>query len=431
MKKYLLKLNIVVLAVLFFGVFGFAASSEASNIYVRAGASGNGADWASALADLPATLTRGDTYYVADGAYSGYTFDDTSSGSSYITIKKATIADHGSDIGWQDSYGDGQAAFGPLLINMSYIIIDGNSATWSYGISVTQTGGGHGIRIGQSSTVSNVTVQGVTVDMAGATAGVEYRGFYLSSGAYSKTNVLLQNVEVHDSEGDCLTADATDYITIDHLVCRDRRNVGGGVHGDGLELWGVNHGTVRYSKFNWNGQQIFFAGTGSYTGWEIYGNMFYGGATAGKAIIIKSAPVSIHIYNNVLQGLNMGFSGFATNTTGDGKNNIFYNVNSSGWGSVTHSYNASNNGQGLGGANDITLTSSPFVTVGSNFHLTAPLASAGDSSIGATYKTDADGITRGSGGVWNRGAFEYNPSGTPQPPAPPSRPSPPFNLGIN
>jgi hypothetical protein len=430
MKKYFSKLNIVVLAVLFFGVFGFTGSSEAANLYVRAGATGNGADWANALAQLPATLTRGDTYYVADGAYSGYTFDDPSSGSSYSTIKKATISDHGSDIGWQDSYGDGQAAFGALTINMSYIIIDGNSATGSYGISVTQTGGGHGIRIGQSNTVSNVTVQGVTVDMAQATAGVEYRGFYLSSGAYSKTNVLLQNVEVHDSEGDCLTADATDYITMDHFVCRNRRNVGGGVHGDAFELWGVNHGTLRNSKINWNGQQIFFAGNGPYTGWEVYGNIFYGGATAGKAIIIKTASVNIHIYNNVLHGLNMGFSGFTATTTGDAKNNIFYDINSIGWGSVTHSYNASNNGQGLGGANDSTLTSNPFVAIGSNFHLAAPLASAGDSSIGAAYNTDPDGMTRGSGGVWNRGAFEFNVGGTPPPPAPP-KPSPPSNLGVN
>jgi hypothetical protein len=265
--------------------------------------------------------------------------------------------------------------------------------------------------------VSNVTVRGVTVDMELATAGVEYRGFYLSSGSYSKTQVLLENVESHHSEGDCLTADATDYITLDHFVCRDRRNIGGGVHGDAFELWGVDHGTLRHSRVNWNGQQVFFAHPSrTYTGWEIYGNVFYGGATAGKGIMVQTndpgpAISEIHIHNNVFQGLNMGLSGFSASTTGYAKNNIFYGVNSSGWGSISHSYNATNTAVGGGGANDITLTSSPFVAIGSNFHLAAPLSAAGDSSIGAAYTTDADGITRGADGTWDRGAYEYCESG--------------------
>ena len=37
--------------------------------YVRAGATGlnNGSDWNNAWTSLPATLVRGDTYYIADG----------------------------------------------------------------------------------------------------------------------------------------------------------------------------------------------------------------------------------------------------------------------------------------------------------------------------------------------------------------------------
>jgi hypothetical protein len=43
--------------------------ASAANHYVRAGASGNGsgADWTNAYTDLPGSLTRGDTYYVAAG----------------------------------------------------------------------------------------------------------------------------------------------------------------------------------------------------------------------------------------------------------------------------------------------------------------------------------------------------------------------------
>ncbi|HEY2930643.1 MAG TPA: hypothetical protein VGK99_02780, partial [Acidobacteriota bacterium] len=70
--------------------------------YVREGATGNqtGSDWTNAYTQLPAVLVRGDVYYVADGNYSGYTFDDPVSGSSLITIKKATQSDHGADTGW-------------------------------------------------------------------------------------------------------------------------------------------------------------------------------------------------------------------------------------------------------------------------------------------------------------------------------------------
>ena len=92
MPKFNSKLNILFLIILFFGIFGLASSSEAANRYVRQGATGspNGIDWTNAYTALPATLTRGDTYYIADGTYSSYTFDDAISGTTYITIKGIT-----------------------------------------------------------------------------------------------------------------------------------------------------------------------------------------------------------------------------------------------------------------------------------------------------------------------------------------------------
>ena len=49
----------------------FCTPVQAANHYVRAGATGSadGTDWTNAFTDLPATLTRGDTYFVADGTY--------------------------------------------------------------------------------------------------------------------------------------------------------------------------------------------------------------------------------------------------------------------------------------------------------------------------------------------------------------------------
>ena len=70
-----------------------AGTAEAAQVYcVRAGATGanTGADWNNAYTVLPATLVRGATYYVASGSYGAYTYDDAESGTTVITIKKAT-----------------------------------------------------------------------------------------------------------------------------------------------------------------------------------------------------------------------------------------------------------------------------------------------------------------------------------------------------
>jgi hypothetical protein len=102
----------------------------AANHYVREGAPGanNGSDWTNAFIDFPTTLVRGDIYYVADGNYCpvGYRFDDPIDGEKYIRVLKATISSHGTDTGWNDQYGDGQAIFTEsIAIRTSYIVFDG------------------------------------------------------------------------------------------------------------------------------------------------------------------------------------------------------------------------------------------------------------------------------------------------------------------
>ena len=62
----------------------------AADHYVRADATGagNGSDWTDAYTTLPATMIRGDTYYLADGDYVGYDFDTAATGSTFIYIVK-------------------------------------------------------------------------------------------------------------------------------------------------------------------------------------------------------------------------------------------------------------------------------------------------------------------------------------------------------
>jgi len=76
-------------------------------------------DWNNAFTKLPDKLERGSTYYIADGNYGSYVFDDPEDGEKYIYIKKAIESDHGTNAGWQSRYGDGVAVFS-----------DTNSTVW-------------------------------------------------------------------------------------------------------------------------------------------------------------------------------------------------------------------------------------------------------------------------------------------------------------
>ncbi|MBI2400686.1 MAG: hypothetical protein HYV23_06490 [Deltaproteobacteria bacterium] len=139
MKKFSILLALVIL-------YGAPGLSAAATYHIRAGAKGNmsGNDWINAMPQLPATLVRGNTYYIADGSYPGYTFDDPQNG-AWIYVKKATAGNHGTPAGWQNAFGDGKAVFGPLKFTTGYYEIDGASGggpgkwTTGHGIKVQYT----------------------------------------------------------------------------------------------------------------------------------------------------------------------------------------------------------------------------------------------------------------------------------------------------
>ena len=167
MMKILIRLSALIL-------FASAHSAMAANWYVRASADGgnNGVDWANAYRALPATLIRGDTYFVASGSYPSYTFDDAQSGNLIITIKKATPDDHGTDAGWQGAYGVGQAIFNSeLQFSRGYYVLDGqtrNESDWfdgsAYGFRVNHNNRDQNIVISGGSSSSNIMIKHVFVD---------------------------------------------------------------------------------------------------------------------------------------------------------------------------------------------------------------------------------------------------------------------------
>jgi hypothetical protein len=151
-------------------LLAFAGVSQAANHNVRpgAGGTGSGADWTNAYTSLPGTLVRGDTYFLADGTYGSYAFDDAIVGTNLITIKKAvptgtvtpegvTLAmaeAHGTDTGWSDTFGDGEAVFtsssNPWTIATGYYYIDGQKGSGknpgTFGIRLTSTASRSSVR---------------------------------------------------------------------------------------------------------------------------------------------------------------------------------------------------------------------------------------------------------------------------------------------
>src|SRR5579872_15244 len=117
-----------------------ATRSFAANHFVRSAATGNGSgsDWTNAYKDLPNKLIRGVVYYVSSGNYGKHTFNDADSGTLVIEVRAATVADHGTSVGWNDSFmgmakfqasGSCTAFDDVFEFDTDYYVINGNNRT--------------------------------------------------------------------------------------------------------------------------------------------------------------------------------------------------------------------------------------------------------------------------------------------------------------
>jgi hypothetical protein len=470
--RYSMK-NLMVLTFLLAMLFLSIVSAEAANRYVRAGATGasNGSDWNNAYTQLPSTLTRGDTYYVADGTYPGYTFDDAISGTALITIKKATVVDHGTATGWLDTYGDGQAVFAnEIEINSSYWVIDGNGThtvpsnnTNNYGFKIASSTSSNysGIMsLGNTGAVSNITVRYVHIynTLASYRPGVQN----ISNGvrsvrlhpSYTHSFIKLQQLFVENSGSDGIQLNRAQNVLLERSYLRRLGQLLPGSpdsHGQALQAFGSQNNLV----IRWNvidaceGQSLLDMGSGSETGIRFYGNVVmipYGTTDAGGynisgGIFGDNATTDtisdMRIYNNTFVNLRSSYTFTGTMSTNftfyNGNNlasvvshnNIFFNSESSRWAQeqpTAHSFHASGGLGTAGGTNEQTgLTSSIFVNYTSNDFRLASATQAGltltaqpwwnssaDTFFGQKdYNTDIYGKVRGADGAWDRGAFEF------------------------
>jgi hypothetical protein len=448
----------------------------AANQYILDGATGTYAttncdSWATnrACNDLPLSLVRGDTYYIADGSYAKHVFNDAESGETYIYIKKATVSVHGTDSGWVNSYGDGQAIFTAtgttyqqaLNFRTGYYIVDGIVGSGkdysTYGFKVipavnTLSEQLIGIpNLGDKSfQVNNITISHVAIVNSGVGDGTKTR-----TGVYS----LVADLAL-----------ASYAITISN-------NYFSGGHTNMMIIRG-HHWTVKDNYFadNWSsasahGQQITagvsddltfsgntFINTTLYAisahrygvigkinyRWLIYNNIMIGGgqtdATDMNAFVGNSTRSEV---DNVLQWqvhhntmINVDFTNASTGFVFPGTlsavatdksyayNNIFYNsvsprMDNYGYtvGAVVHDNNAYLKCTGtFNSANESApqrddSAADPFVnSANGDYRLkvgTLPINTG--KTLVTKYLLDYNSVARPQGGAWDIGAYEYMP----------------------
>jgi hypothetical protein len=144
----------------------------------------------------------------------------------------------------------------------------------------------------------------------------------------------------------------------------------------------------------------------------------FGGNNGGNGVITSTGASGIKntvVYNNTIVNVTTGpwFGPLGFNTSNTVKNNIVWNSPCS-YGAAspaTHTHNSflSCTDTAPTETSGQVASLNPFVASGSsNYHLTDGTGvTAGDSTIGATYNTDIDGVTRGADGTWDRGAYEF------------------------
>ncbi|MGC3957070.1 MAG: hypothetical protein QM813_03625 [Verrucomicrobiota bacterium] len=412
-----------------------AVVASAATYHVRAGATGaaNGIDWNNAYPTLPTTLLRGSTYYVAAGAYAGYTFNTIESGASLVTIKKATLLDHGSNTGWNDNYGSGPAVFTNYWqIARGYLVLDGQvgggpqSWTNGYGFKIqspSKVNFQPGISISDNRryvTLRHIEVEGNGGDGDGGAGGQANDALSIGINTDFTT---VSYVYLHDV-GRCLIFGHGHNMFFEY-VYGGRFESTDVEHAEIASLWAslppttvctnVTFANCVWSHMEGTGGLIMFA-----DGVKIYGNVFYRPANVTFPVAHGCISTWVNaggvfararIFNNAFLDLGSSFPAFNFSfgqNTGDIQvlNNIFYNCRVDFSNVTQHNYNlfvSSSGATASSESNGATAASTIFNDYRAlNFTLKSnTLAGV---AVGAPYDLDPNDATRTT---WTRGAYEF------------------------
>jgi hypothetical protein len=406
-------------------------SSPRTVHYVRAGAQGNnsGSDWANAYPELPETLLRGHTYYVAGGQYRSYVFNDPPCATTVITIKKATPLDHGTDAGWEKSLGDAVAEWGPLTFHTSYYLFDGSTRTspiTGHGFKLkATTAGAKLVRLDDAGAtgnpVTNITIRYTEMEHRGRNTETFDDGFYgLDWGKGGPQNITIQYNYLHDFGRAPFLLRSWSNVFIEHNYIA-RNSSSPTVHSEGISDAGSDNVVVRHNVWKDIDGTAFIAileNGGPSDNWDIYGNVFFHssswtGGVSRLIVVLNDASNSASannwkIYNNSIINLKGLWSGIQIDAgmNNVAYNNLWYNSVQALHEAVTLGYNWYSNTVHAPEANEQFGTGIPFVDLANeNFRLISGTVSG--LALASPYNTDPDGKTRAADGVWDRGAYEF------------------------
>jgi len=378
--------------------------------------SGSGADWNNVKA-WSATPARGDTWCLRDGTYAARTFNVATSGTTLITIKKATASDHFSDTGWQTSYAN-QAVFGTITeFDSSYWVFDGQTGggpggwTNGFGFKIDASNlSTHQPGLNIINGAGNVTVRHVEIVGDGGDGDQTFPnndGIGLNGG----TGIVISYAYIHDMGRCPFICLAADGLIVEY-VYTGWYEYTPNEHSEIASLNGNNQ-TFRYCVFGYvNGTGgIMYNGNGG----AVYGCVFYPAGTwnagANGCIGAKSSNEpcqNINIYNNtIINGVTPFIGMYMPNYSGNvAYNNLFYNSDSGMMNGITHDYNHYVGVSTDGGPHDSTGSGALFMSLGISSPAFATLVSntPAGTMLPAPYNFDPLGNNRGT---WTRGAYQY------------------------
>lgn len=345
------------------GGSGSGGGESASFRYVRAGATGgNGLSWATAWGSVGASsgITAGMTVWIAGGTYGATQPSWNGNAANRITLRAATVANHGGNTGWDNAYAIDSAT--PGVVNNPVIFDAGGSADPAITKALNLDGSNYVTVDGQ--------LRGANLESGyGIVARNAYYAIHADNGSGSNGITLryieacvLPNPEVARRE-DGIQGKGNNLI-VEYCYIHD--NDSGTTHGDGIQWFGGNNIIIRYNVFKGNGQQIYMGDGDLNTivnNAEIYYNLIYNrGGGHYNGIVLRGAssqanyngpglPAYFNIYNNTFDLETNVDDGFDTvlNPVADGPvirftNNAFRNtgVAAMGW-RTTNAKNAFDN----------------------------------------------------------------------------------------
>ncbi len=408
---------------------------------------GDGSSWTNAFSELPENLVRGAKYYFASGTYySGpvsehsvwHTFNDKEVDNKYIGIFKAIESDHGTDNGWEASFGEVTARLGPISFVTGNYVIEGQigSKTSGYGFKLTTldetNNNANVISFGWNTKSHHIVFSHLDIEHTGNwgfhSIGISHDAVRSNPADSDNPDVKLkylyfQNCYLHDANRSLMM-----MLKCENILVENCWFVRSGCHQESNTIG------LKYSKnvvFRRNvfidAKNVFFS-----VRWVenvyIYSNIFICENEDGHWDIYSAVENTlgharnIHVHGNTfnnLQGLKVGIR--LKNDYGSVyiHNNLWANcetniINLDG----IHSHNAFYENYRTDGAEPIKLdektedefrqilTENPFVDAEKyNFQLSYETEHG--KVLAAPFNIDFTGKIRGEDGVWDRGAFEY------------------------